>query len=187
MKILSICGSPRKGNSETIILKLKEIFEKGGVENEIILLREKNIARCDGCVEFCNKNLNCHKKDDMPELFDKIKKADAYVFVYPNYFNMPPGIFKNFMDRMSIFYPAQLDFLKKKTIVVCVGADTAEKTNSCLNNFCDSFCNVLKMIVVAKKSFQANSELRGEYDDIFTNKYNDNVVGELEKMAKTLR
>jgi multimeric flavodoxin WrbA len=28
IKILSICGSPRKGNSEAIINKLKEIFEK---------------------------------------------------------------------------------------------------------------------------------------------------------------
>jgi len=35
MKILSICGSPRKGNSEAILNRLKQIFERKGIENEI--------------------------------------------------------------------------------------------------------------------------------------------------------
>ena len=132
LKILSICGSPRKGNSEAILNKLRQIFEKKGVKNEIILLREKNIQRCDGCVEYCNKNLNCHKKDDMVEIFEKMKNADGYVFISPNYFKMPSGLFKNFIDRCSIFYTAQTDLSEKRAIVIAVGADEI-KGNKCMS------------------------------------------------------
>ena len=123
MKILSICGSPRKGNSEAILNRLKQLLKKKGVENEIILLREKNIQRCNGCVEYCNHNLKCHHKDDMAEIMQKMLEADGYVFALPNYFAMPPGLFKNFIDKCSIFYTAQTDLTSKRAIVISVGTD----------------------------------------------------------------
>jgi len=186
MKILSICGSPRRGNSEAILNRLKQIFEKKGVENEIILLREKNIQGCGGCVEYCNKNLNCCKTDDMVEIYDKIKNVDGYVFISPNYFKMPSGIFKNFIDRCSIFYTAQTDFSAKKAIVIVVGADMIKKINVCLKNICDNFCKTLGIPIVAKKSFRSRSKLNGNYNDIFENKLNPNINGELEHMAEKL-
>ena len=186
MKILSVCGSPRKGNSEAVLNRLKQIFEKKGIENEIILLREKNIERCDGCVEYCNKNLDCQKKDDMVEIFEKIKNADGYVFVLPNYFKMPPGIFKNFIDRCSIFYTAHTDFSKKRAIVVIVGADVTKEIDVCLKNICDNFYKTLGIPIVAKKSFRSRSELKGNYNDIFENNLNKNIDKEIEKMANEL-
>ena len=186
MKILSICGSPRKGNSESILNRLKQIFDKLGAENEIILLREKDIERCDGCIEYCNKNLDCHKKDDMVEIFEKMKNADGYVFICPNYFKMPPGIFKNFIDRCSIFYTAETDMSMKRAIVIVVGADEIEETNACLKNICDNFCETMGIPVVAKKSFQSRSELKGNYNDIFENKLNPNIDKEIERMANEL-
>jgi len=186
MKILSICGSPRKGNSEAILNRLKQIFEKSGVENEIVLLREKNIERCDGCVEYCNKNIDCQKKDDMVEIFDKIKNADGYVFISPNYFKMPSGIFKNFIDRCSILYTAQIDMSMKRAIVIVVGTDAIEEIDVCLKNICDNFCKTLGILVVAKKSFRSRSELKGNYNDIFENKLNPNIDKEIERMANEL-
>jgi multimeric flavodoxin WrbA len=187
LKILSICGSPRKGNSEAILNKLRQIFEKKGVKNEIILLREKNIQRCDGCVEYCNKNLNCHKKDDMVEIFEKMKNADGYVFISPNYFKMPSGLFKNFIDRCSIFYTAQTDLSKKRAIVIAVGADELKEINVCLKNICDNFCKTLGIPVMAQKSFCSRSELKGNYNDIFENKLNPNIEKTLESMATKLQ
>jgi len=186
MKILSVCGSPRKGNSEAVVLRLKQIFKKNGVENEIILLREKNIGRCDGCVEYCNKNLDCHKKDDMVKIFDKIRKADGYVFITPNYFKMPTGIFKNFMDRCSILYTAQTNLSSKKAIVIVIGTDEEKEIDVCLKNVCDNFCKTLGIPVVAKKSFRSRSELKGNYNDIFENKLNPGIEKQLEKMADEL-
>ncbi len=183
MKILIICGSPRKGNSEAIANRFKRIFDERGIENEIILLREKNIERCDGCVEYCNKNLDCHKKDDMVEIYDKIRKADGYVFVHPNYFKMPPGIFKNFIDRISVFYTAKTDFSKKSAIVIVVGADATKEIDVCLKSITDNFCKTLGINVVASKSFRSKSELKGNYNDIFENDLNPGIEKNIEEMA----
>ncbi|MFH0836962.1 MAG: flavodoxin family protein [Candidatus Aenigmatarchaeota archaeon] len=186
MKILSICGSPRKGNSEAVLNRLKQIFEKIGVENNIILLREKNIQRCDGCVEYCNKNFNCHKKDNMTEIVDKINESDGFVFVSPNYFKMPSGIFKDFIDRCSVFYTAQTDLSMKRAVVIVVGVDVIKEIDVCLSNISDNFCKTLGIHVVAKKSFCSKSELNGNYNDIFENNLNPEIGDELEKMANKL-
>jgi multimeric flavodoxin WrbA len=186
MKVLSVCGSPRKGNSEAILNRLKQMLERKGVENEILLLREKDIQRCDGCVEYCNKNLNCYKKDDMTEIFKKIKNSDGCVFISPNYFKMPPGIFKDFIDRCSIFYTAQTDLSMKRAIIIVVGTDAIKEIDVCLKNICNNFCKTLGIPVVAKKSFRSRSELKGNYNDIFENKLNPDIGRELEKMADKL-
>ncbi|MCX6817575.1 MAG: flavodoxin family protein [Candidatus Aenigmarchaeota archaeon] len=186
MKILSVCGSPRKGNSEAVLLRLKQLLEKKGAENEIILLREKKIERCTGCVEYCNKNLDCHKKDDMVKIFEKIRSADGYVFITPNYFKMPTGIFKDFIDRCSIFYTAQTNMSGKRAIVITVGADVEREIDVCLRNVTDNFCKTLGIPVVAKKSFRSKSELKGNYNDIFENGLNPDIEKQLEKMADEL-
>ncbi len=187
LKILSICGSPRKGNSEAILNKLKQMFEKMGAENEIILLREKDIQRCDGCGEYCNEKLECHKKDDMLEILEKMRNADGYVFISPNYFKMPTGLFKDFIDRCSIFYTAQTDLSKKRAIVFAVGTDEVKGIDVCLNNIADNFCATLGIPVVAKKSFRSKTELKGNYNDIFENKLNPNVEKTLEEVAMELK
>jgi len=185
MKILGICGSPRKGNSETILNRLKQIFEKKGVENEIILLREKNIQRCDGCVEYCNHNLKCHHKDDMAKIMQKMLEVDGYVFVLPNYFGMPPGVFKDFIDKCSIFYTAQTDLTYKKAVVISVGTDLPFIKEN-IRNITKNFCETLGIKVVATSAFISKSELKGNYNDIFENKLNPDIDKELEKMADEL-
>lgn len=188
IKILSICGSPRKGNSETILLKLQQILGTKGMENEIILLRNKKISRCLGCVEYCNRSFKCHTQDDMSAIMDKMEQADAIIFVSPNYFNMPTGLLKDFMDRCSVLYTAGKvkQFKKKKALVFAVGTDIIKNINICLNNIADNFCGILGMQVVARKSFRTHSELKGNYNDIFENKLNKDVQKELEKMANKL-
>jgi multimeric flavodoxin WrbA len=186
MKILSICGSPRKGNSEAILNRLKQLFEEKGFDNELILLRQKNIERCDGCIEFCNKNLKCHKKDDMPKILEKMRKADVYVFITPNYFKMPSGIFKNFIDRCSILYTAQEDLSKKRAIVIAVGADVTKEIDVCLDNVVDNFCKTLGIPVMAKKSFRSRSELKGNFNDIFENNLNPHIDKDLETMVNKM-
>jgi multimeric flavodoxin WrbA len=158
MKILTICGSPRNGNSQAIAQKLKEILEKKKISNEIILLREKNIGHCDGCVEYCNKELKCKKIDGWQEAEKKTLEANGYIFISPNYFKMPTGIFKDFIDRASIFYTRKTDFSKKIAMVIAVGADVEKEIDACLNNITENFCKTLGIKVIAKKSFTAESE-----------------------------
>lgn len=187
LKILSICGSPRKGNSEAILRRLKQIFEERGLKNEVILLREKNIQRCGGCVEYCNRNLKCNKQDDMIEIFEKMKRADGYVFISPSYFNMPSGLFKDFIDRCSVLWTAGVDFPKKGALVFAVGTEEVKEIDICLENISDNFCKVLGILVVAKKSFRSRSELKGNYNDIFENKLNKNIEENLKSMVIKLQ
>ncbi|MCL5091063.1 MAG: flavodoxin family protein [Patescibacteria group bacterium] len=188
MKIISICGSPRKGNSETIINKVDQFLKEKGVENEIVLLREKKIERCHGCVEYCNHKLKCQLHDDFDEVADKFEKADGYVFACPNYFNMPPGILKDFIDRCSIFYTAGKDkeFAGKKAIVVCVGAESPEETKICTTNVADNFCRLIGMNVVGTKSLKSKSELNGNMNDIFENGFNPSLEKELKELVEEL-
>jgi multimeric flavodoxin WrbA len=185
MKILSICGSPRRGNSEAILNRLKKIFKKNKIENEIILLREKNIQRCNGCIEYCNHNLKCHHKDDMAKIMKKMLEVDGYVFVSPNYFAMPPGLFKNFIDKCSIFYTAQTNLTSKKAIVISVGTDLPFIKEN-VRNIAKNFCETLGIKVVATATFVSRSELKGNYNDIFENNLNPNIENEIEKMADKL-
>ena len=50
MKVVGICGSPRLGNTEWMLRKLLEVASNTGVQTDLILLREKDIKGCDGCL-----------------------------------------------------------------------------------------------------------------------------------------
>ncbi len=185
MKILIFSGSPRKGNSETLCNRMKELLEEKGTETEVILLREKNIQRCNGCVEYCNKNLKCRHNDDMDSLMKKMTDANGYVFVLPNYFAMPPGLFKDFIDKCSILYTAQTDLTSKRAAVISVGTDKPQIEKN-VRNVSENFCKTLKIKVVATGAFVSRSELKGNYNDIFENGLNLDIEEELEKMASKL-
>ena len=103
MKVLAICGSPRKGNTEWMLRKLLEEVAKAGGSTELILLRELNIRGCDGCLacEAGGKQRKgiCRIQDDMQQLYSKLLDVDCLVFGTPVYFEMLSGQLKTFMDR----------------------------------------------------------------------------------------
>lgn len=189
LKVLSICGSPRKGNSEAILFAMRKMLAEKGVDNEIILLRERKIGRCLGCVEYCNRLLKCKIKDDMPSIMEKMEKAEAFIFISPNYFNMPTGLFKDFVDRCSIFFTANnlAHFKRKKAAVISVGTESIKEINICVDNIADNFCRTIGLPVAAKKSFRSHSELKGNYDDIFDKNMNPHIESDLKKIIDKLK
>jgi len=105
VKVIGICGSPRKGNTEYMVQKVLEGSKEAGADIELILLREKNIEMCRGsCSDMCIKQQICPIKDDMIELNKKLLESDGIIIGTPTYFGLPPGILKNFMDRTSPIY-----------------------------------------------------------------------------------
>jgi len=130
LKAMVICGSPRKGNSEQVAHRIAELL-KGRAEVELVLLREKKIEPWH----------EGHKssKDDMPALLEKFSEADAYIFIAPSYFGMPPGIMKNFMDRTDIFFGQPEKFSKKVAGIVSIGASSLgggiEHNADCIRNY----------------------------------------------------
>ncbi len=114
MKVLIVCGSPRKGNSELVALKAKELLEEKNAKVELVLLREKNILPWHEGHESA--------KDDMPALLELFEKVDAYLFVSPTYYGMPPGILKNFIDRTDVLFGRQEEFEDRVASVIAIGA-----------------------------------------------------------------
>ncbi len=188
MRVLIICGSPRKGNSENIASRLSSIFSGLGVENEIIFLRKHNVLPCEGCVEYCNKHYKCKHNDDMGGILKKILAADGLVLVSPNYFGMPPGIFKNFIDKCSVLYTKKYftgkpDLSAKKAVVIAVGTDKPF-LGEMIHNIKDNFLSTLGIETVATAEFITKSELKGNYNELFER--DSSVLPMLKEMAEKL-
>jgi len=124
MKLLSICGSPRKGNTEWMLTELNRLCEEQGAAAELVLLRKLDIKPCTGCLACEKGGIErkgvCKIKDDMSGLLSRMLLADIIVFGTPVYFEMLSGILKNFMDRTCPIWPK----LKGKG---CAGVAVAEE------------------------------------------------------------
>ena len=117
MKVVGVCGSPRKGNTEWMLRKLLERAAEAGADTELILLREKDIKGCNGCLgcEAGGKARRgiCRINDDMQQIYPKLIEADGLALGTPVYFEMLSGLLKNFMDRTCPIWP----MLESKPIV----------------------------------------------------------------------
>jgi multimeric flavodoxin WrbA len=109
MKIIGVCGSPRKGNTEWMLGRLLDKAKHRGAETEILLLRKTDIKMCRGCLT-CEKGGQgrkgeCVIKDDMAELYPRLIAADAIVLATPGYMEMLSGLLKVFLDRTCAIWP----------------------------------------------------------------------------------
>ena len=103
MRIIAVCGSPRRGNTEWMLERVLEGASQNGAATELLLLRELDVKMCDGCLS-CevgeeNRKGICEVKDDMQSVLPKLLEADVIVLGTPGYFEMLSGLLKNFMDR----------------------------------------------------------------------------------------
>ena len=75
MKLLTICGSPRKGNSFKVLNEIPEQFPP--IEFEALQLKDLNFDLCKGCYDCVTRGEEkCPIKDDRdkahrPRFFDK--------------------------------------------------------------------------------------------------------------------
>ena len=109
MKVVGICGSPRRGNTEWMLRSLLEAVARRGADTELVILRRKSIKGCNGCLtcEVGGKARQgvCKIKDDMQEIYPKLLEADCLVLGTPVYFEMLSGLLKNFIDRTCPIWP----------------------------------------------------------------------------------
>ena len=97
MKVIAICGSPRKnGNTEIMLKEALKGAQNKGAKTELINLAGKNIRYClghDDCL------YPCKIKDDMGAIYKKMITADIIIIGSPVYYCNVSGLLKNFMDR----------------------------------------------------------------------------------------
>lgn len=125
MKVLAICGSPRKGNTELLLREALKSAEKAGAKTELILLRNLDINHCDGCLK-CDENGKCAVNDEMQELYKRMEAANAIIIGSPNYYENVPGILKDFIDRSNPLYINKKLKGKVGGIIAVGGGTTAE-------------------------------------------------------------
>ncbi|MHB8084446.1 MAG: flavodoxin family protein [Dehalococcoidia bacterium] len=109
MKLVSVCGSPRNGNTEWILKQLHSMAVSSGMTSDLILLRKQEIKSCKGCLA-CEKGGEdrkgiCAIKDDMQDIYPRLLGADIIVYGTPVYFEMLSGLLKNFIDRTCPIWP----------------------------------------------------------------------------------
>ncbi|MCK4778487.1 MAG: flavodoxin family protein [Actinomycetia bacterium] len=115
MRVLGICGSPRKGGNSDIVL---ERFLAGTKENraevEKIYLCDLDISPCQEC-GGCDETGVCIVHDDMEKLFDKISAVNHLIVASPIFFTNLSAQTKTFIDRFQCFWIAKY-VLKKPRV-----------------------------------------------------------------------
>jgi len=110
VKIIGICGSPRKnGNSAAMLESALAGAVENGAEVERIDLFDLQYSGCKSC--FACKLLGgesfgrCAQRDDLTDVLDRILSADAMILATPLYFGETPGAVRNLLER--IWFPGQ--------------------------------------------------------------------------------
>lgn len=148
-KIIMVSGSNRKGNTDYILNRLNKYVE----DSEIILLKNKNIEYCRGCLA-CHNVDRCVINDKINNIIDKLVESELIIFGVPNYFDNVSGLFKNFMDRLHPLYKnKQLE--NKKVIYIFVGGGEENGTKEELHQSIKGFSKYLSLDIIDEFSFQA--------------------------------
>lgn len=150
-KILFISGSPRNGNTNFLLSNIYEAIDTP--HKELILLKDKDIKFCKGCLA-CHSRPKCAINDDMENILTKMIKADLFVIGTPNYFENISGMMKNFIDRCHPLYKNKL-LKDKKIIFVFVGGGESKGTKKFLNFSIFGFVKHLKLNLIGSYAFQA--------------------------------
>lgn len=101
MKTLIFFASPnKKGNTYKLVEKFIE-----GIQGEvdIIYVYNKKVAPCTDC-KYCYSKEQCAIKDDMEEIYKKIKVSDVIVIATPLYFSSVSAPMKAIIDRLQVYW-----------------------------------------------------------------------------------
>ena len=105
MKILMINGSPRvNGNTSVALNEMVKVFDKNGIETEIIQVGAMDIRGCLGC-GYCFKNGKCAIVDIVNELAHKFEECDGLVVASPVYYAAANGTLVSLLDRLFYSTP----------------------------------------------------------------------------------
>ena len=100
MKVLLINGSPNeRGCTYTALAEAQKVFEKNGIETEIVYLGKKPIAGCVAC-GICRKAGYCVYNDTVNEVIDQLDDIDGLIVGSPVYYAGVSGQITSFLDRL---------------------------------------------------------------------------------------
>ena len=126
MKVLLINGSPRKDGNTTIALnEMVKVFEKEGIETEIVHIGGKDVRGCIACGR-CKEQGKCVFDDVVNEAAAKFRTADGLVVGSPVYYASANGTLISLLDRL--FYSTAFDKTMKVGAAVSVARRGGQTT-----------------------------------------------------------
>lgn len=121
--IVVLSGSMRKGGNTELLV---QAFVHGAEKNncvDVISVSDYRVNPCIGCNTcFAREGHECFQKDDMPQVYEKLKAADVLVIASPVYFYDVSAQLKALIDRLHT--PMRNEFKIKKLALILVGAAT---------------------------------------------------------------
>ena len=107
MKVLLLNGSPKaNGNTAVALHEMVDIFNKEGIETEVIHVGNKDIRGCVACGQ-CSKLGHCVFNDLVNEVATKFAEADGLVVGSPVYYASANATLVALLTRL--FYSTPFD------------------------------------------------------------------------------
>ena len=126
MKVLLLNGSPKaNGNTAVALHEMVDIFNKEGIETEVIHVGNKDIRGCVACGQ-CSKLGHCVFNDLVNEVATKFAEADGLVVGSPVYYASANATLVALLTRL--FYSTPFD----KTMKVGAAVVAARRVQSVL-------------------------------------------------------
>ena len=179
-KALCIMGSPRKGgNSDFAATRVCEELA-GKFHVKLARLPDMDLKRCAGC-RACMRLGRCAiDDDDFPSLWQNALDADVVVQVFPVYWNAPPGIMKDFIDRTHTAYATPGSMRGKVGYLVGVatlcGFETADAiAESWFTNYGGAIRGRVHLLAREKDDLKNNGREVAKLDELI-----DDVLGTAE-------
>ncbi len=159
LKIVAICGSPKKGNTYNILRLLKK--SKPEIDFKILMLSELNLKDCFGCYTCINTGEeNCPLKDDRNMIIEAMKDADGTIFASPTYARTISALMKKFVERTSYIAHRPMYFGKYAMALSTCGGFGGDLTCKYLSeNFTQTgfkFVSSLELMVSTKSEGETN-------------------------------
>jgi multimeric flavodoxin WrbA len=133
-QVMVIKSSPRvRGNSSLLAEKAAEGAKDAGALVETFSLQDLDIRPCDAC-DICQETGVCVLKDDMQELYPKLRSAHAILLASPVYWFTLSAQAKLFIDRWYALESSQGSALRgKKFGLILTYGDTDPYTSGAIN------------------------------------------------------
>lgn len=167
MKVLLISGSRNsKGQTARAAGAVLEGYAGAGGEAVRIFLPTMNVERCRQCNDSgwgtCRSEGHCCIEDDMDDIVDKIRGADALIFATPVYFSDLSESMRAFTDRLrrcAMHLAGKTGIKGKPAVGICVaGGGGGGAPNCCVSlERVVSRCglDVVDMIPVRRQNLEA--------------------------------
>jgi multimeric flavodoxin WrbA len=155
--ILGICGSPRnQGTEYAVKYALDYAAKKFNFDTEFWTVRGKNIEFCTHCNYCIREKRGCIHKDDVQELYPKLKNAKFLLFGTPVFQGNLSGQLKTVIDRCRGLIASDSDVFKNKFgIALSVGGDRSGGQEIAIRTILD-FYQQNHIICLSGGAFGAN-------------------------------